>query len=1455
MNPRHYRVKSEHRAKSESYQKRRQLAHIFLVWSLLLSGLAPLAPLLAPPVLAAPATVELAAPATNTLTLNVVSARTEARAFGGAGVTKGAAITTYKYIINIDNTGQTTQRTPSSGCSPGGVYPVGCLWTSIAGTASSSPIYTQGDQSDLANGLTLPDGRYLISVLADGYKLDGAHFTMPLNGPVTVELQPHPLPDATIRAFIFQDEAITNGAPDVPVELGLAGFTGQISDYLGLVTTDIYGNPLCTVYEGEDADTHVIPAGSLDADQLPIPVPGTGGQCVSDANGMLVIPHLGTNRYALTATPPNGSGWIQTTTLEGNHDWDAWIMEGATGYDTEFVVAGEPFPSIFFGFVKPKTLSAGPNRHHITGIVDAAKVYVPPKGGLDYIYAGIAGTKIDKPIEKPWLALADLNNGDSAIWVGQGDVNGHFDIANVPDGNYTLSWWDEPQDYILDMVNVTVSNGDINLGILPLAGWWTYLDGYVFNDANRNGVKDPGEQGIPNFTLTMRKRENSLMDRGATLVTTDANGYYKMENAYPMTQWLVEEAYNDIYYTTGITSQADNQTTPTTVKGAGVDVSVLPIIGLSGRLDWGVHAYDPTGATCNPAGSYVNCLDPRNGGIVGTVSYDTTRNELDPRFAVVEDWQPGVPDITVDLYATIACNTHPGTPCDPTHRYELATDGAYAKGALLNNYVTETWQRPTGCTARDVDGNALQHGVDEQSLPLDPNADCLEGPLMGVQYGSYATDQSTPDANFGATVDGNYGFGDGCFNPDNTPGLFDAGTGACTTGSLQPLPGGRDYLVHIEIPQDATGRPTYQVTKEEDINIANGDQIIPQVPPPACAGPLHTVDVAGLGTDGYPVANPAPGITVPASTPVDNPTFIDIGGSPYEGMQKPLCDTKLVTVNNGKSIVPTFNLFTDVPIPGRFWGLAVDDLNFSADPKSLLYGEKAGIPFAPVGIYDFADRLVTTAESDFNGLFDVLLPSTNRISCPTPSGVCSNVYRFVGNDPGIPGRLNPNYKPEFRTIAAEFEAFPGLIVPADLAPTQVGVTVQLPGGQTNAVSCALDATTPQLLAVSTPYVNVTGNTAGAFTIKGVGFGPTQGAGQVTLDGSIVLPVTGWNDTDIAVTVPATTPVGPHKLNIKAANGQSTINGLTFHVLGSGAFGAFPSTGVLDNFNRGNTTNGFGGSWVDDTPNAVFNVNSNQARVQTGTNVSGAWWGSNSGTLYGSAQEAYFTFAKISPSSTEQALLLKLNPGLTGADAILASWIEVSYNGSNAVQVRVKSSGQNPANRGAAFAVTFGVGDQLGARAAADGTVTVFKNGAQIGSVNVNPWTPLLNATGGRIGVRFVGTGTTTANEARFDDFGGGTATASSYLPTVYEVGPGKTYATIQSAIDAAVASTATDLVVVYPGQPDPNPRVNPRGAYYENLIITAPLKLQGVGPGGFQGNTFVPGSIIDGGAFGGDTAL
>ncbi len=244
----------------------------------------------------------------------------------------------------------------------------------------------------------------------------------------------------------------------------------------------------------------------------------------------------------------------------------------------------------------------------------------------------------------------------------------------------------------------------------------------------------------------------------------------------------------------------------------------------------------------------------------------------------------------------------------------------------------------------------------------------------------------------------------------------------------------------LEIPDDASGDPMYQVTREEDINIAHGDQFVPQVPPPACAGALHTVDVKGFGTDG-------PGA-------VENPTFVDIGSSPYEGQDRPLCDTKLVELNQGKSVAPLFNLFTDVPVPSHLRGLIVDDINFATDPRKLGYGEVDGIQFAPIGIYDYTNRLVTTIESDFNGSYDVLLPSTDHISCPTPSGMCANMYRFVANDPGIPGRLNPNWNPRYRSISTEFEALPGVIIPTDLAPTQVGVNLQIPStGLYSGVSC------------------------------------------------------------------------------------------------------------------------------------------------------------------------------------------------------------------------------------------------------------------------------------------------------------------------------------------------------------------------------------------------------------------
>jgi hypothetical protein len=65
-----------------------------------------------------------------------------------------------------------------------------------------------------------------------------------------------------------------------------------------------------------------------------------------------------------------------------------------------------------------------------------------------------------------------------------------------------------------------------------------------------------------------------------------------------------------------------------------------------------------------------------------------------------------------------------------------------------------------------------------------------------------------------------------------------------------------------------------------------------------------------------------------------------------------------------------------------------------------------------------------------------------------------------------------------------------------------------------------------------------------------------------------------------------------------------------------------------------------------------------------------------------------------------------------------------------------------------FDVQYADSDQLGARALADGSVQMFKNGVLIGAADAGSF---FAGKGGRIGLFFF-----LANQAQFDDFGGGT---------------------------------------------------------------------------------------------------
>ena len=77
------------------------------------------------------------------------------------------------------------------------------------------------------------------------------------------------------------------------------------------------------------------------------------------------------------------------------------------------------------------------------------------------------------PIHRLFVSLSDLNNNDQTVFMGEFDCNEptcdpvDFTIPNVPDGDYVLGVWDEPQDYIFLEQNVSVRNGElVELGSL-----------------------------------------------------------------------------------------------------------------------------------------------------------------------------------------------------------------------------------------------------------------------------------------------------------------------------------------------------------------------------------------------------------------------------------------------------------------------------------------------------------------------------------------------------------------------------------------------------------------------------------------------------------------------------------------------------------------------------------------------------------------------------------------------------------------------------------------------------------------------------------------------------------------------------------------------------------------------------------------------------------------------------
>jgi IPT/TIG domain-containing protein len=1058
----------------------------------------------------------------------------------------GDEITHFKWMVNLDTAHENA---------------------SVNNAQTYSPVVATGDDSNPSVSL-LPtagiDRGYLVTVLAnDGvgsqndpdYKLAGTHFRMPEaangDGKVYVRLEPNPLPLATLKVLAFRDNAPVNSAEDIPLEKGLADFHVTISDPLGEVVTDWFGNPLCTKYEDLNHNGKFDLPGDEGADG-PVPLPGTAF-CVTGSDGYVSIPNLGPNRYEVEAIPPNGSGWIQSTTIEGSPAIDAWVHEGTQGFGLENNLLPSP---VWFGFVKAcqfgnvaddcesdtaDTLGAGT----ITGRIRASVLDTDAPGDV----------ALGAAVSRPYLALSNLSGDDEQVFTGRGNPDGTFTISNVPAGLYQMAVWDKPLDYIIQFftVNVPAGGGTVALGDLGVPRWWGTIKGSVFIDKNQNGVRDPGESGLARQDLDTRFKDGTI--QYATL--SDSQGNYEFPEVFELEHFAIAEVGYGRFKNTGAAAYAtDDLGNPlnypwtndcTDIDGNAVTPCALgsdvrectnpddwrtcehgPInqdLGLAGLLQaeitWaGLFTYIDWGKApfkTDPAGTPVE-----NGGIVGIAFNDVTRNELDARLQAPEDYEPGIPGTEFRLWA-------PKLDANGEAMYDPAT-GEVVKDHLANVYNADGFYdaRPADCIPK---GSIGRDPSQVQPYPGIWN-NCLELPAV--------LNQTRP-----GVFDGGYAFEEDCSNPDATDPtdptqLLSADAGECVT-----LPAGK-WVVEVVPPAG------YKITKEEDVNVFSGDVFTPAVPPPPCAGQMHTVHVV----DDPAQANFDPSDPVNTSG-VYNPDFLATtgpqspsGGSPFEGDQMPICNERLITLQNGFNANSDFFMFTDVPPPGKIRGLLLDDLNVELDPNSPMYGEKRGIPNAPVGVLDFAGNEVARTMSDANGYWEVTLPSTGTYNCPLPAGPCPAVYQFVGNYPGTPDNPtepNPNYSP----LVLDFEVWPGLTTIADVATLPITSFVSMPGTQFQQPPvCNVAGDTPDVRRISQPYGRATD--ADSFTIHGTGFGGSQGSGQVALDGT-ALDVSSWSGTSISVPMTALGAVspGPHQLLVTADNGNVSATGITFHVLGTG----------------------------------------------------------------------------------------------------------------------------------------------------------------------------------------------------------------------------------------------------------------------------------------------------------------
>jgi hypothetical protein len=1127
----------------------------------------------------------------------------------------------------------------ATGC----VGPVSCgSGQSILDPATRQRIVVS--QADALAKQTTPDQtvldaskRYYLSILPGdagsppGHTIGGAEIKPLASGvwaPVQVKLQASPLVPAQMSIYLYEDNSPTNGQ-DEPNESPLGGFNvilfdpaGRTGDPAGQQTYDASNMPLANALLGrpgcpdtQNAKTNGTgspPDGHLVGVVYTCPNdPNEGTPAADPAKyalaGHALIKNLTPARYDVIAHPGaarSGETWWQVETLEGTPAQDAFTGINEPTYFQEF---GPPGPHVTIGFVNPDRVASYASANHLTGahtitgrvtnqrMSHPSDVTLWDSGGYD----ALASTTCQ-------VVLNSSGGTGAAIATAQCDQDGNFTLSKVPAGTFEIDIFDQWLDQIIQAQAVTVAPGapTVALGNIPVLTWFTQYDQNIYQDLNKNGIYEDGEPGISNVPLTVRYRNGALSNQ----TLSDSNGNGILVELFPLFNWYVVEADTTRFKQTGVHINVDGGgKADTTGRGANLwsskyatgessDRVEIPgalsygeqgFIGQRNRVDWGRTPYVPG----------------ENGGILGTVVYASTRPFDDQRFDVQNIWEPLVPRVTVNLY-----------------RKQKLTDGTDTL-ILVDTTQTSSWDDYVNLVY-GADGNRYLLGPDNKLR--DPSTQVLApagayppGKQVNLQCpGQLASD---PFVNYtlglsdrqrcydgwhnwnqvqAAPYDGRYQFPSAAYAAAHPLTAAQKAAGQ-TQVSLPP----GNFVVEMVTP------PGYEVVKEEDKNILIGDAFT--APVTQQFGGLTNIfiipDQATLGNanpgnpnTGDPGFQSDPTTNLGVSDSSNLASFPPCAGNlhrvpdylslypgaqqvaPFAGMDRPLCDRKLVALNDQMQTTANFFVFTYTPVASNNTGIVLDDATSEFNAAAPDFGEKASVPFVPVSVKDFAGVEIARTYSDQWGAYNMMTPSSWLVNPPTPSGFGPNMLVTCINDPGpIPdptGALglitDPAYNPAYSnfcytnpfmpgqttyldTPVLPIAAFASGYTPADCAPpdatplikrvdSSAGFGPWLAPGRTTPPATLIITAAGNEQVPNPAYAGPFATSAGVNGLAGqrnisrhYGFGGKPGR---VLIGNVDVTTATWSDSSITVNVPAGTPSG--ELSVITAAGAQSIDTVT-----------------------------------------------------------------------------------------------------------------------------------------------------------------------------------------------------------------------------------------------------------------------------------------------------------------------